>query len=169
MKVSAIAAVANNLAIGKDNDLMWFLPKDLKFFKDQTEGHTVIMGRKNYDSIPEKFRPFKNRTNVILTRQPAFKAEGCEVVHSLKEGLAVADKIGDDNPFIIGGGKVYELALKEDIIDELIITWVDADYEADVYFPKVDWSKWEKVKEEKIEKDHRHIHSFTFTWYNRKK
>jgi len=87
MKVSIIVAIAHNNVIGKDNDLVWHLPKDMKFFMDTTLNHYVIMGRKNYDSIPEKYRPLKNRTNVVVTRKQGFKASECVVVNSIEEGI----------------------------------------------------------------------------------
>jgi len=93
MKVSIIVAIAHDNVIGKNNDLVWHLPKDMKFFMDSTLNHYVIMGRKNYDSIPEKYRPLKNRTNVIVTRNTDFQAPNCVVVSSIKEGIEAAKKM----------------------------------------------------------------------------
>ena len=90
MIVSLIVAVAENNVIGKDNDLIWHLPKDMKFFKETTLNHYIISGRKNYESIPAKFRPLKDRTNVVVTRQKDYSEEGCEVVHSIEDGIALA-------------------------------------------------------------------------------
>ena len=90
MTVSQIAALTKNYVIGKNNDLPWHLPDDMRYFMQTTSRHTVIMGRKNYDSIPEKFRPLPNRTNIVVTRQPDFAAPGCKVVHSLEKGIALA-------------------------------------------------------------------------------
>ena len=95
MKVSLIAAVGENLEIGKDNDLLWHLPKDMRFFSTTTRGHYVIMGRKNWDSIPLKYRPLSNRTNVVVTRKEELKLEGAEVVQTLEEGVDELDKIVD--------------------------------------------------------------------------
>ena len=100
--VSLIVAVSDNGVIGKDNDLIWYLPQDLKYFKDTTAGHTVIMGRKNYHSIPEKYRPLPKRDNVVVTFQPNFDAPGCKVVNSVEEALTYAKEAGDSEQFIIG-------------------------------------------------------------------
>ena len=96
MKVSLIVAVSENGVIGKDNDLIWHLPKDMKFFKDTTMGHHVIMGRKNFESIPHKYRPLPNRTNVVITRQTDYKAEGCVVVNSVEAALEIAKNNGEN-------------------------------------------------------------------------
>jgi len=119
MKVSLIVAVANNGVIGKDNDLIWHLPNDMKFFKQTTTAHHVIMGRKNFESIPERFRPLPNRTNVIITRNSDYKAEGCVVVNSVEQALEVAKQNGDTQPFIIGGGQIYKLALENNLVDKI--------------------------------------------------
>ena len=100
MKVSLIVAVSENGVIGKDNDLIWHLPKDMKFFKDTTLGHHVIMGRKNFESIPEKYRPLPNRTNIVITRQSDYTAEDCVVVNSVEAALEIAKQNGDTKPFI---------------------------------------------------------------------
>ena len=113
MVVSLIVAVSENKVIGKDNDLVWHLPTDMKFFKDTTKGHFVIMGRRNYESIPHKYRPLPNRTNVIVTRQDNYKAEGCLVVNSVEEAIKLAQKSGDKEPFVIGGGQIYKHAIEQ--------------------------------------------------------
>ena len=112
MKVSLIAAVSRNNVIGKNNNLIWHLPKDMKFFKDTTQGHHVIMGRKNFESIPHKYSPLPNRTNIIITRQNNYLAKGCIVVNSIKEALEIAKQKGEKEAFIIGGGEIYKLALE---------------------------------------------------------
>ena len=111
MKVALIVAVAKNGVIGKDNDLIWNLPKDMRFFKESTLGHHVIMGRKNFESIPKRYRPLPNRTNVVISRQNNYQFEGCVIVNSLEAALKVAQHNGDKEPFIIGGGQIYKLAL----------------------------------------------------------
>ena len=113
MKVSIIVAVSKNGVIGKDNNLIWHLPKDIKFFKDTTMNHHVIMGRKNFESIPHKFRPLPNRTNIIITRQTNYSAKDCITVNSVEEALEIAKKDGDVEPFIIGGGEIYKIALEK--------------------------------------------------------
>ena len=104
--ISLIVAVSENNVIGKDNDLIWHLPTDMKFFKDTTTGHCVIMGRKNYDSIPEKYRPLANRTNIIISRQQNFDAPGCIVVDSIDAAVKKARELNDSEIFIIGGANL---------------------------------------------------------------
>ena len=111
MIVSLIVAVSENKVIGKDNDLVWNLPTDMKFFKDTTKNHFVIMGRRNYESIPSKFRPLPNRTNVIVSRQEKLEAEGCIVVDSIEKAIELAKVAKDQEPFIIGGGQIYKYAI----------------------------------------------------------
>ena len=106
MKVSLIVAVAENGVIGKDNDLIWHLPKDIRFFKEITMGHHVIMGRRNFESIPHKYRPLPNRTNIIITRQSEYKAEGCIVVDSVEAALEIA-KNNMETLFISGEDYFY--------------------------------------------------------------
>lgn len=168
MIVSLIAAVAQNGAIGKDNDLIWHLPHDLRFFRDTTVGHFVIMGRKNYDSIPDKYRPLSKRTNVIITRKTDLKAPDCLVVNSIEEGLEAARCQGDDNPFIIGGGQIYKMALEKDLVDIMYLTHIKDDFEADVFFPDFNESKWDKELIESKEKDEKHPHSFDIYMYTKK-
>ena len=122
MKVSLIVAVSENGVIGKSNDLIWHLPKDMKFFKDTTLGHHVIMGRKNFESIPHKYSPLPNRTNVVITRQISYKAEGCVVVNSVEAALEIVKNNRDTEPFIIGGGQIYKIALENNLVDRIYLT-----------------------------------------------
>jgi len=115
MIISLIAAVSENHVIGKNNGLPWHLPDDMKFFMQTTKGHHIIMGRKNYDSIPDKFRPLPNRTNIVVTRQPSFRAPGCIVVNSLERGLEIAQHNGEPEVFVIGGYDIYKLVLPKPI------------------------------------------------------
>jgi len=133
--LSLIGAIgARTRALGKDNRLLWQIPEDLKRFKALTSGHPVVMGRKTWDSLPEKFRPLPNRTNIVVTRQDGFVAEGATVVHSLDEALAAAGSA--DEIFIIGGGELYAAALPQ--ADRLYLTLVDDDTEGDAFFPAYD-------------------------------
>lgn len=166
-RVSLIAAVSENNVIGKDNDLCWYLPKDLKYFKEKTEGHAVIMGRKNWDSIPAKYRPFKNRLNIVVSRNPEIKIDGAVTVRSPNEALEYAFNHGDDEPFIIGGGQMYKAVLEDDLVDRMYITRVHAQVEGDTFFPDYNESRWKLTAEEKVEKDHRHPYDFTFLVYDR--
>lgn len=142
MKVSLIVAVDNENGIGKNNDLMWHLPADMKFFKETTTGHIVVMGRKNYESIPERFRPLPNRENAVLTRSTDFEAEGCVVFHSLEACFAHYQDETERTVFIIGGGQIYQEALKTGLITEMFITHVNHVYGADTFFPELEWRKW---------------------------
>jgi len=160
MKVSLIVAMDKNRGIGKNNDLMWHLPNDMRFFKDTTVNHIVVMGRKNYDSIPEKYRPLPNRRNVILTRNSNFKAKDCDVFNSLDDALGAYEYGSEKTIFIIGGGQIYALALAQEVVDEMYITYVDGYYDADTFFPEFDESKWRKELVLKQEKDDRHKNSF---------
>src|SRR5687768_18418770 len=111
MIISMIAALSKNRVIGKNNDLPWKLPDDMKFFMEKTKGHHAIMGRKNYESIPQKFKPLPNRTNIVVTRQKNFDAPGCIVVDSIDNGLAIAKDNQEAETFIIGGAEIYKLGL----------------------------------------------------------
>ncbi|MEJ6505134.1 MAG: dihydrofolate reductase [Crocinitomicaceae bacterium] len=160
MKVSLIVAMDRNRGIGKNNDLMWHLPKDMNFFKTSTQNQIVVMGRKNYDSIPEKYRPLPNRENVILTRNTDFKAEGCAVFYSLRDALKAYKNQTDKVVFIIGGGEIYKLAIEQGLVDEMLITYVNGDYDADTFFPEFDESRWSKESVLSHDVDDKHKHSF---------
>lgn len=165
MKVSLIVAMDRNRGIGKNNDLMWHLPKDMNFFKISTQNQIVLMGRKNYDSIPEKYRPLPNRENVILTRNTDFKAEGCAVFNSLRDALNAYKNQTDKIVFIIGGGEIYKLALEQELVDEMLITYVNGDYDADTFFPEFDESRWSKEPVLSHGVDDKHKHSFEVFCY----
>ena len=164
MKVSLIVAVAENGVIGKDNDLIWHLPKDMRFFKETTMGHHVIMGRKNFESIPERFRPLPNRTNVVITRQSDYQAEGCVVVNSLEAALEVAQHNGDKEPFIIGGGQIYKLALEGNLVEKIYLTKVHHSFEGDTFFPELS-EEWKEVNREDHEADEKHACGFSIISY----
>lgn len=168
MKTSLIAAVAENRVIGKDNDLIWNFPNDMKFFKDTTKGHFVIMGRKNYLSIPPKYRPLPGRPNVVVTRQRDFEAEGCHVVHSIEEGLELARQNGEEEAFVIGGGQIYKASLDANLVDTMYITWLHKSYDGDTYFPEFDPNDWEEVERLVNEADDRHEAGYDITTYNKR-
>lgn len=167
MIVSIIAAVAENGVIGKDNDLVWSLPVDMKFFKDTTKGHFVIMGRKNFESIPHKYRPLPGRPNIVLTRQKDYRHPGVNVVHSLKEALQLAKDHGEEEAFVIGGGKVYELALQEEVVDVMYLTEVHAEYQGDTHFPDFDKRLWSSADLLHFPKDEQHEAAFTIRKWTR--
>ncbi len=138
MIISAIAAIGENRELGKNNRLLWHIPEDLKRFKVLTLGHPIIMGRKTYESIG---RPLPQRINIIITRNPDFKAQGCIVVGSIEEAIAKAKEHDQKEIFIIGGGEIYKQALP--LIDKLYLTVVKGSFEADVFFP--DYSEFSKI------------------------
>ncbi len=157
-----IAAVAENYALGKNNDLLWHLPLDFKRFKEITSGHYIIMGRKTFESFP---RPLPNRTHVIITRQKDFKYEGCIVAQDLEKAIAICPK--NEDIFIIGGGEIYAQSIH--LADQLDITRVHHSFDADVYFPKIDPEVWELISETFNSKDEKHLFDYTFQKYTRKK
>jgi len=163
MIVSLIAAVAENLVIGKDNDLIWNLPDDMKHFKDTTSGHYIVMGRKNFDSMR---RALPNRTNIVITRQKDYEAPGAVVTHSLKEALDYAEANGQEETFVIGGGEIYAQALS--LADKLYITSVHASFDGDTYFPEVDYSQWEELESRIYQQDERNKYPFTIQTFGKK-
>ena len=141
-EVTLIAAASENNALGKDNKLIWHLSEDLKRFKRLTQGHAVIMGRKTFESMP---RALPNRKNIVLTRNKNYTAKEAWVAHTIEEALSFTE--GDAQPFVIGGGEVYSLFIP--LADKIELTRVHASFEADAFFPEVDPTDWELVKEEK--------------------
>lgn len=135
--LTLIAAVARNGVIGIDNRLPWHLPADLKHFKALTLGHTVIMGRKTWESLPDKFRPLPGRRNIVITRNPSYRAAGALVASTLPEALRAAES---GEAFVIGGAELYAAALP--LADRLQLTEIDADFEGDTRFPAIEGSQW---------------------------
>ena len=166
MELILIAAVAQNNVIGKDGQVPWRIPEDLKRFKEGTLHHSVIMGRKTYESIPAKYRPLPQRVNIILTRQPEYRADGAFVMSSLEEALQavqrsepVMEGIKYDEAFVIGGESVYRKALPFAV--QLQITQVHAPYEGDVHFPEIDPAIWRETACRKRE-------GYSFVTYQKK-
>lgn len=168
MKVVLIAAMDRERGIGKNNDLLWHLPADMKFFKETTLNQIVVMGRKNFDSIPERFRPLPNRENVVLTRNKDFKAENWLVFHSLEECLENYSNETERTVFIIGGGQIYCHALELNVVDEMYITYVDKVYDAETFFPEFDDSEWTTTEILRFEKDEKHEAGFVIKHYRKK-
>jgi len=156
MIVSIIIATAPNGAIGKENKLLWHLPADMKFFKEKTMGHHIVMGRKTYESIG---KPLPGRTTVIITRDENYKAEGCIVVHSLDEALKVAKNANDNEVMITGGAEIYRQA--ESCADRIYLTEVKGEFEADTFF-KYDASKWISKEKEVFKADEKNKFDYTF-------
>lgn len=165
---SLIVAKAKNNVIGANNDLIWDLPKDMKFFKDTTNGHPIIMGRRNYDSIPPKWRPLPNRENCIVTRKEGFQAEKCLVFGSIEAAL---DNYNDKEGklFVIGGGQIYKYAIENDLVDEMLITHIDQDFEGDTFFPNFDESNWNIETIMTSEIDEKNQYAFEVKKYTRKR
>lgn len=143
--ISIVVAIANNNVIGKRNALPWYLPEDLKRFKELTIGHTVLMGRKTFESIMDKLgKPLPERKNVVITRDPNYSVpNGVLVYHSVQDAFAA---LSEDDIFVIGGGEMYSQTI--DNADTLFITHIDKDYDGDVFFPDIDPHIWKKIEEE---------------------
>lgn len=165
MNISLIAALGRNKVIGRANDLPWRLPDDMKFFMETTRGHVVVMGRKNYDSIPARFRPLPDRTNVVITRQIPFTAPGCEVVHSFEAAIAVGKAHHEQELMVIGGAGIYSLALP--MATTMYLTEINAEPEGDTFFPEFDKTIWQEVSRTPHPADARHSYSFDFVTYKR--
>ena len=159
--ITIIAAVAQNNAIGKNNDLLWHLPKDFKRFKEVTSGHYIIMGRKTFESFP---KPLPNRTHVVISRQKNYNPENCIVAESLEDAINKCPK--NENIFIIGGGEIYKQAIN--ISDKLDITKVHHQFEAEVFFPEINLDVWELISEDFHAKDEKHLYDFSFQTYIKK-
>ena len=161
--ISIIVAIADNNAIGRDNQLLWHLPADMRRFKALTMGHTVIMGRKTFESLPKGALP--GRRNVVLTTRPGAHFEGCTTYASLEE--AFSGSASDDEVFIIGGAKVYSQSLQ--FADKIYLTLVHTTpKDADAFFPTIDPSHWEEIEHQEFPSDDRHAYPYTFLTYRRK-
>jgi dihydrofolate reductase len=161
MIVSIIAAIGRNREIGKNNDLLWHLSKDMRFFKETTVGHYVIMGRKNFESIPPKYRPLPHRINIILSRNEDFMAEECYTYNNIEEAIEMARDNGEEQIFIIGGAQIYKLAMEADLVSHMYLTYVDASFpDADAFFPEFDESEWIKTTIESQNSDFENEYSF---------
>jgi len=143
------------------------LPNDMKFFKETTQNQIVVMGRKNYDSIPEKHRPLPNRINVVLTRNLNFIAPGCKMFTSLESCLEYFKNETERTVFIIGGGEIYKMAIDSGRMDEMYITYINKEYGADTFFPNFDESRWkiEEIRSQDI--DEKHETSFVIKKFSR--
>jgi dihydrofolate reductase len=154
MTVSIIVAIGENNAIGKNNQLLWHLPADLRHFKNITSGHTIIMGRKTFDSVG---KPLPNRRNIVVTRQD-IKIEGCEVVKSIDEAIALCK--GEDEVFIGGGAEIYRLAMAK--TDRIYLTIVHEVFDADTFFPEINFSEWVETAHEDHQPDEKNKLSYSF-------
>ena len=162
--ISIIAAIAENGAIGANNDLLWRLPNDMKRFKELTTGHTIIMGRKTFESLPKGALP--NRTNVVITRNYGASFENCETFNDLN--AAIEKHKGEKEIFIIGGASIYEQAMI--FADKLYITHVHHSFNnADTFFPEIDNSEWIITESNDFRSDEKHLFPYTFETYIKKK
>lgn len=159
-QISIVVAISENNAIGKDNQLLWHLPADLKHFKEITSGHTIIMGRKTYDSIG---RPLPNRRNIVITRSTDLQIPNVEVVNSLDAAISLCE--GENEVFIIGGAEIYKHAIQ--FADRIYLTTVHQTYEADAYFPVLDKNEWKEVDKEFHSTDEKNSVAYTFSTLER--
>ena len=159
--LTLIAAVGENDALGKNNQLIWHLSDDLKHFKELTKGHCMIMGRKTFESFP---KPLPNRTHIVITRQKNYKVpDGVIVVENLEDALDASKN--DPQPFVIGGGEIYKLTLP--IAEKIELTRVHASFDADTFFPKIDPNIWKQSSNIFHDKDEKHQYGFSFITYSR--
>ncbi len=160
--IKAIVAVDENGAIGRQGDLLCHLPADMRHFKEMTMGHSIVMGRKTFESFPR--RPLPGRQNLVITRSAGWQYPGVTVAHSLEQAIAMADT---DTVFIIGGAQIYEQALP--VVDVLHLTLIHARWaSADVYFPALDPNQWQEVEREHHTSDHRNAYEYDFITLKRR-
>lgn len=163
MKISLIVAASENNVIGRNNDLPWKLPDDMKFFVRTTKGHHILMGRKNLESFG-KLLP--KRTNIVLTRDKNYEFEGAEIFHDLEAAIQFAKERGEEELMIIGGGEIYKQALP--FTDRIYLTRIHTKIEGDTYFPDFDQTDWKVISKEYHPKDEKHNYDFTFYTFEKK-
>ncbi|WP_432797847.1 dihydrofolate reductase [Poriferisphaera sp. WC338] len=163
-KLSLIAAMSENRVIGREGDLPWHLPDDMRWFVKQTKGHAVIMGRGNFESIGEK--PLPGRRNIVISRNPDYEVAGVEVVATIEQAIELARE-GDDEPFVIGGEAIYRLALP--YATRMYLTLVHAEVEGDRLFPNFNPAAWEVAEKTEHVADEKHVYAMTFFTYDRVK
>jgi dihydrofolate reductase len=163
MKISLVVAVSENQVIGKDNQLLWRLPNDMKFFKNTTWAMPVIMGRKTFASLG---KALKGRTNIVITRNPSWSAEGVQCAPSLEQALVLAQDTDALEVFVIGGGEIYREAMP--LAHRIYLTRVHAAFEGDTYFPVLESSDWKKVSELDFTADEQHAYAYSFQVWERR-
>ncbi len=164
MTIALIAAISQNRVLGKDNELVWHLPKDMRFFKTKTMGYPVVMGRKTFESFGSAL---PGRTNIIVTRNPGYRAEDAITVTSLEAGLAEAARYHADTIFVAGGAEIYRQALP--LADTMYLTHIHAEVEGDAFFPEFSESEWQVVAKESVPADEKHAYPFDFVTWKRVK
>lgn len=157
-RIAFVVAMDENRLIGRDNDLPWCLPEDMGWFRRQTIGKPCVMGRKTYDSLPDRFRPLPGRLNIVVTRNREYEAPGAVVVHSIDDALAAAGDV--EEIVVIGGADLFRRLLP--VADRLYLTQVHGAAEGDVYFPEFKTDDWDEVFRQEHPADERH--RFAFTW-----
>jgi dihydrofolate reductase len=160
MTISIIVAIAQNNAIGKNNQLLWLMPNDLKHFREITLGRTIIMGRKTFDSVG---KPLPKRRNIVVTRRE-IQIPGCEVVKSINDGIDLCKN--EDEIFIGGGAEIYRQAM--DKTDRIYLTIIHHDFEADTFFPEIDYAQWDETSREYYEPDDKNPYPYSFITLNRR-
>jgi dihydrofolate reductase len=163
MKLFLIAAVANNNVIGKDNQLIWRMPADLKHFKDLTMGHILIMGRKTFESLGS---PLKGRTTIVLSRRSDYDAQGCQVVSELADALKLVKD--EKEVFIAGGAQIYDQSINLHQTRRIYLTRIYASFEGDAFFPEIDPNHWELIERTYYEPDDKNPYAYSFQTYKRK-
>jgi dihydrofolate reductase len=166
MKVNIIVAYSTNYVIGKDNNLLWHLADDMAFFKQQTSGKTVVMGKNTYLSLPKKFRPLPNRKNIVISSQePIEEQENLSWYKSLEEAISALKKT-EDEIYIIGGGTIYEQTLP--MANVVYATEVKVDIEGDTYFPPLNLEEWTRQVLHSFSKNEKNEYDFEIVRYQRK-
>lgn len=162
MRISMIAAASENNVIGKSNDLVWHMPADFKYFKEKTNGHVILMGRKTFESLG---KPLKNRTHVIISTSMDENTEGVNVFRNLQEGLDWAKSKENDELFIIGGANIYKQCIA--IADRIYLTRIHGEFEGDSFFPEID-SNWELTSETRNKSDEKNPYDYTFLVFDKR-
>jgi dihydrofolate reductase len=162
MIISAIVAASNNMCIGIDNQLPWRMPNDLKYFKNTTEGHCVVMGRKTFESIG---KPLVDRTNVVLSRNPYFSHDGIDVFNNSDDVLKFCEANEFSQVFIIGGSEIYQQFFNK--LDYLYLTKIDTEINGTSFFPELNWDEWVSIYKDKNYKDDKHEYDYSFNVYKK--
>ncbi len=157
MLISLVVAASTNNVIGKNNQLLWSLPNDMKFFKNITWAMPVVMGRKTFESLG---KPLPGRLNIVITRQKDWKPEGATIVHSLEDAIKTASAADYKEAFIIGGGEIFTKAMA--VADKIYMTRVDAELDGDAFFPVIDKAVWQLISEDSRAADPKHAYSYHF-------
>ena len=163
-RIAYVVAMDENRVIGRDNDLPWRLPDDMRWFREKTLGKPCIMGRKTYDSLPDRFRPLPGRLNIVVTRNSDYQALGAVVVHSVDEALQATGDV--EEVIIVGGGDLFRRLMP--VVDRLYLTQVHGAVQGDVFFPPVDLSQWHETYRQEHPADERHPLPFTWLILDRK-